>query len=71
MSTNRIIEAMNFESDTLNWKYSFKIMCSKYGKDFIEILIVMWEANGEGQTEEEFCIMNNLPKEFFNKHIKK
>jgi hypothetical protein len=70
MANNRILEAMDFKSDTLNWKYSFKNMCSKYGKDFIETLKAMWKANGGGQTEEEFCTMNNLPKEFFDKHIK-
>jgi hypothetical protein len=67
---NRILEAIDFESDTLNWKYSFKIMCKKYGKEFIPTLKAMWEANGDGQTEEEFIRMNNLPKEFFEKYIK-
>jgi hypothetical protein len=71
MSSNRIIEAMDFESNTSNWKYSFKTMCSKYGKDFFETIKAMWEANGGGQTEEEFIIMNNIPKDFFEKHIKK
>jgi hypothetical protein len=70
MTVNRIIEAIDFESNTFNWKYSFKIMCSKYGKDFIETIKAMWSANGGGQTEDEFCTMNSLPISFFNNHIK-
>ena len=70
MGTNRIIEAMDFESDTKNWKYSFKVLTSKYGKEFIETLRAMWEANGGSQTEDEFCEMNNITIGFFEKVIK-
>lgn len=70
MSTNRIIEAMDFESDSKNWKYPFKTMTKKYGKDFIDTLKAMWQANGEGQTEEEFCEMNDLSMEFFIKVVR-
>lgn len=67
---NRIIEAMNFESDHFNWKYSFEKMSKKYGRDFIDTLKAMWQANGGGQTEQEFCAMNGIATSFFNKVIK-
>lgn len=67
---NRINEAIDFESNTKNWKHSFKIMSKKYGKDFIEILKAMWNANGGGQTENDFCEMNEIPNQFFYKIIK-
>lgn len=67
----RLCEAMDFESNTKNWKYPFKTMTKQYGKDFIEHLKEMWAANGEGQTESEFCEMNDLEIDFFNKVIKK
>lgn len=64
------IKAMDFESDTKNWKYPFKTMSQKYGKEFIETIKAMWEANGGCQTEEEFCAMNDVPKSFFEKQCK-
>jgi hypothetical protein len=67
---NRIIEAMDFESDTKNWKYTFKVMSKKYGKEYIETLKAMWTANGGGQTEQEFCEMNDISIQFFNKVVK-
>lgn len=66
----RITEAMDFDSDTHNWRFPFDKMCKKYGKEFIDMLRAMWQANGGGQTEDEFIIMNGLPAEFFNKKIK-
>jgi hypothetical protein len=68
--TFRINEAMDFESDTKNWKYPFERMCKFYGKDFIECIKSMWIANGDSQTEDEFCEMNDLPKKFFEKVVK-
>lgn len=68
---NRVIEAMDFESDTKNWKYPFERMTKFYGRDFIEMLQAMWEANGESRTEEEFCEMNSIPMKFFEKTVKK
>lgn len=70
MTSKRLIEAMDFKSDTKNWKYPFKTMTSKYGREFIEHIKIMWGANGGGQTEVEFCEMNDLPKDFFIKNIK-
>tara|TARA_R110000803_G_scaffold16197_5_gene44461 strand:+ start:5305 stop:5517 length:213 start_codon:yes stop_codon:yes gene_type:complete len=67
---NRIIEAIDFESDTKNWKYSFKIMSKKYGREFIETLKAMCQANGGGQTEKEFCDMNEITIQFFDKVVK-
>ncbi|NJO63434.1 MAG: hypothetical protein HC836_36060 [Richelia sp. RM2_1_2] len=67
----RVVEAMDFESNTLNWLYPFDKMSKKYGREFIEMLKAMWQANGEGQTEDEFVIMNGIPKSFFEKVIKK
>lgn len=67
--TNRIIEAMDFESNTKNWKFPPNIMSKKYGREYIETLKAMWEANGDGQTEDAFCEMNDLQKDFFNKVV--
>ncbi len=60
---------MDFESDTRNFKYPFKVMTKKYGKDFIETVKAMWQANGGSQTKQEFCEMNDLPESFFEKVI--
>ena len=71
MATERIIEAMDFESDTSNWKFDFKKMSKQHGREFIEIITAMWEANDGVQTEEEFCKMNsNMPEGFFKNVIK-
>jgi hypothetical protein len=67
---NRVIEAMDFESNTKNWKFPFDRMTKFYGRDFIEMVKSMWEVNGESQTEEEFCEMNGIPTSFFEKTIK-
>jgi len=65
-----INECMDFDSDTKNWKVSFKDMCRFCGKEFIEIIKAMWQVNEGIQTEEEFCEMNDIPKSFFEKTIK-
>lgn len=68
---NRIFEIVDFESDEQNFNVTFKVATKKYGRDFIELVKAMWEANDEVQTEEEFCKMNcNMPKPFFEKVIK-
>lgn len=66
----RIIEAMDFESDTSNWRYPFEKMCKQYGKEFIDMLRAMWQANGGGQTEDEFIKMNGIPMQFFIKNVR-
>ncbi len=67
---SRITESLDFESNTKNFKFPFQTMCKKYGKEFIELLQGMWQANGDSQTEEEFCNMNDITKSFFDKKIK-
>jgi len=67
---SRINEAMDFESDTTNWKYPFKTMTKKYGREFIETLKVMWSVNDGVQSENEFCEMNGIPQSFFTNTIK-
>lgn len=68
---NRIFEITDFESDDKNFTMNFKKASKKIGKDFIEMIQAMWAANGNCQTEEEFCEMNDIPKGFFeNKIIK-
>lgn len=67
---SRIVEAMDFESNTKNWKYTFKTMTKKYGKDFIDMMKAMWQANGDAQTEQEFCQINDLSLDFFSKVVK-
>jgi hypothetical protein len=70
MAVNRILEAIDFESNESNFKLDFKKMCQKYGKEFIPLLKAMWQANEGVQTEEDFCRMNGLPLEFFCKTIR-
>lgn len=67
---NRVIEIMDFESNTKNFKIPFGKCTGKYGKPWIEMVQAMWAANGGSQTEEEFCEMNGLPKGFFENMIK-
>jgi len=69
IENGRINEAWDFESDTKNWKYPFDRMTKFYGRDFIDMIKVMWMVNAT-QTEEEFCEMNGIPKSFFEKVIK-
>lgn len=71
MERFKIIDCIDFESDTKNWKYSFEIMTKKCGKDFIDMIKAMWSANDDVQTEDEFCEMNGITKQFFEKVIKK
>ena len=66
-----IIECIDFKSDTKNWNQSFDYMCKFCGKEFIDMLKIMWKCNDNIQTEEDFCEMNNIPKAFFEKVIKK
>jgi hypothetical protein len=70
VTTNRIIEAMDFDSNDNNWKYPFDRMTKFYGKDFINCIKNMWSVNEDVQSEDEFCIMNAIPKTFFEKTIK-
>ena len=67
---DRVMSIMDFESDEKNFTIPFGKCTSKYGKPFIEMIQAMWAANGESQTEEEFCKMNDIPKGFFDKKIK-
>lgn len=67
----RINEAIDFENPDTNFKYPFSVMTKKYGREFIEHLKAAWLANGDSQTKEEFCRMNGLPMDFFNKTIYK
>jgi hypothetical protein len=68
---NRIFEIVDFENNDKNFKMDFKKASSKIGKVFIETIQSMWVANGDIQTEEEFCEMNGIPKGFFENKIKK
>ena len=67
----RIFDIIDFESDDKNFTMDFKKASKKIGKEFIEIIQVMWSVNDNVQTEEEFCEMNNIPKGFFENKIKK
>ena len=60
---NRIFDDKNFTMD-------FKTASKKIGKDFIVTIQVMWAANGDSQTETEFCEMNDVPKGFFENKVK-
>jgi len=67
---NRILEAIDFESNNRNFKFDFKNMTKKYGKDFIDLLKVMWSVNDNVLDENEFCKLNGIDINFFNKVVK-
>lgn len=69
---DKFLEAVDFESDTNNFKYDFKIMTKKYGQAYMEWCRNSWESNYGVQTEEEFCKMNaNMSISYFIKVIKR
>lgn len=69
---NKLIDVMDNESDTSNFKVNFKVLSKKYGQAYIVFCRAMWEANDGVMTEEEFMKMNgNMPKGFFDKVINK
>ena len=66
------MKSVDFESDTSNFKFEFKIMTKKYGQAYMEWCRNYWECNEGVQTEEEFCKMNaNMPMSYFEKVIKR
>lgn len=67
--SGRINQAMDFENNDKNWLFPFERMCKFYGKDFIEIIKVLWQVSKETMNEEQFCFINDLPMSFFQKHI--
>ena len=67
---NRILEAIDFESNNRNFKFDFKNMTKKYGKDFIDLLKIMWNVNDDVLDENEFCKLNGIDINFFNKVVK-
>lgn len=69
---DNFLKAIDWESNTSNFKYDFKIMSKKYGMAYIEYCKAMYNANKDIQSDDEFCQMNgNMPIGFFNKVIKK
>ena len=70
-SWNMLISIMDFESDTSNFKISFKDITKKYGRAYIVFCKAQWEANEGVMTEDEFMKMNgDMPRGFFEKNIK-
>ena len=67
----KIFTIMDFDSDDKNFTMDFKTASKKVGRDFIEMIQCMWVANGDSQTEEDFCKMNDIPTGFFENKIKK
>ena len=69
---DNFLDAVDFESDTSNFKYDFKVMTKKYGQAFMFYCINAWEINNDIMSEEEFCDINgNIPESYFKKIIKK
>lgn len=67
---NFIENAMDPESDTSNFKHSFKVMSKKFGQAYIIFCREMWEANEGVMTEDEFMAMNGgMPRGFFERVI--
>jgi len=70
-SWDKFLSSIDFESDTNNFKYPFKIMTKKYGIQFIEFCKASWKANEDEVGISEFCELNaNMPIGFFNGRIK-
>lgn len=64
------MDAVDFESDTNNFKYDFKVMTKKYGQAYMDYCKNAWRVNEGVQTKEEFCKMNaNMPIGYFEKVI--
>lgn len=66
----KFIGIMDFESDTSNFKISFKDITKKYGNAYIFYCRAAWEANDGVLSEEEFIKVNGeMPRGFFEKNI--
>lgn len=67
----KFIMIFDFESDTSNFKISFKDITKKYGNAYIEYCKSAWNVNDGVMTEDEFMKMNgDIPKGFFDKNIR-
>ena len=67
----KFYKTFDFENSENNFKYDFKMMTKKYGRQFIEYCKASWLVNCEDMTEENFCKMNaNMPIGFFKSKIK-
>jgi len=68
----RIHDVIDYQSDSSNFKISFKELTAKYGGEYIALVKAMWQVNDGVLSEEEFMKMNgNMPKNFFDKVINK
>ena len=68
---NFLDNACDFESDTSNFKVSFKVLTKKFGQAYMVFCKEMWKVNEGVMTEEEFRKMNgDMPEGYFNKVIK-
>ena len=62
-------KSFDFISDDNNFKFDFKNMTKKFGRQYIEYCKASWIAN-DNMNEEEFCKMNaNMPLGFFKSKI--
>ena len=69
---HRLLEVMDFDSDTSNFSIDFSKMTKRYGLEFMEFCIAAYQANGGSQTDEEFRKMNcDMPKGYFEMIKKK
>ena len=67
---DNFMEAVDFESNTNNFKYEFKVMTKKYGQAYMEWCRNVWEINEGTQSKEDFCKMNaNMLISYFDKVI--
>ena len=67
----KFLDIMDFESETSNFKISFKDITKKYGNAYIAFCKAQWSANDDVMTEDEFMKMNgDMPRGFFEKNIK-
>jgi len=68
---DKFMAAIDYDSDTSNFKFDFKHMTKNYGVAYMEYCKAMWQANKDIQTEDEFIKMNgDMPISYFDKVIK-
>ncbi len=63
-------DAFDMESDVQNFKYEFKTITKKYGRQYMEFCRAAWTTCKDIMTVGEFCTMNaGMPVGFFRAKI--
>lgn len=65
-----VTDAFDTESDDHNFKYDFKTISKKYGRQYMEFCRAAWTTCSDIMSPEKFCAMNaNMPIGFFKAKI--